>query len=408
MPVNPPPPPVPYRPPPGAATEQPPRPASGHLAEAVSVVNAAGAPDPADSAGPTTSAATNSTASEPTPAFARPTVPGVVSGAAGIPPPGEQPPHVSLPQLPDIPRLSLQKMVMDSGNDHPVPMSEEEIERCVGQCCDVIRAHLRRGKTVVCASPRLGPASDSLMINTDFSLAADMDIRVDNAQQASLRTKDGVRLKGDIVSGEFSGQCELYVPEEGTFFGEMSASVPHGKGMWVHADDTAYEGSWRHGKRHGVGTQTFAGDVTFSGEWKEGQIDGQGVLRTPGMTYEGEWRNNARHGLGVVRELATTMTEFHTNNVDGQEIERRSLMDMQVEHLQRKVAELEEKIVQGRELREGVPVCIVCMERNISRVVRPCGHCCLCGECADRIISTRARCPMCRGMVRRSEDVMLP
>ena len=46
---------------------------------------------------------------------------------------------------------------------------------------------------------------------------------------------------------------------------------------------------------------------------------------------------------------------------------------------------------------EGGSECIVCMDANYEVVIVPCGHYCLCKDCASIIQGTTGICPICRG-----------
>lgn len=43
--------------------------------------------------------------------------------------------------------------------------------------------------------------------------------------------------------------------------------------------------------------------------------------------------------------------------------------------------------------------CIICMERDYDVVMVPCGHYCMCQECANKILSSTGKCPICRQRV---------
>ena len=44
----------------------------------------------------------------------------------------------------------------------------------------------------------------------------------------------------------------------------------------------------------------------------------------------------------------------------------------------------------------GAPACVVCLTGAADRVIKPCGHLCLCGDCASRFQRDRMPCPVCR------------
>jgi len=51
----------------------------------------------------------------------------------------------------------------------------------------------------------------------------------------------------------------------------------------------------------------------------------------------------------------------------------------------------------------GGGACAVCLEEPLEVALRPCGHVCVCLECADKL----DRCPMCRSVVKRKTRVYL-
>jgi len=44
-------------------------------------------------------------------------------------------------------------------------------------------------------------------------------------------------------------------------------------------------------------------------------------------------------------------------------------------------------------------LCVVCLEYARNTLIAPCGHVCVCFECADTIKTSRQPCPMCRGPI---------
>lgn len=45
-------------------------------------------------------------------------------------------------------------------------------------------------------------------------------------------------------------------------------------------------------------------------------------------------------------------------------------------------------------------VCVVCQHEDVSMVIVPCGHACLCGECSLSVIHNNKQCPLCRAAIR--------
>jgi hypothetical protein len=53
----------------------------------------------------------------------------------------------------------------------------------------------------------------------------------------------------------------------------------------------------------------------------------------------------------------------------------------------------------------GVGECILCMDADRRVVLRPCGHLCLCQQCADAVLACDRRCPLCRQEVHEIQVV---
>ena len=87
----------------------------------------------------------------------------------------------------------------------------------------------------------------------------------------------------------------------GSYTGEVSNGVPHGKGTFTHVDGYEYVGEWKNGKHHGQGTESwpdvgkYIGDK-YVGEWKDDNMHGQGTYtHADGSTYVGEYKNGKYH-----------------------------------------------------------------------------------------------------------------
>ena len=52
--------------------------------------------------------------------------------------------------------------------------------------------------------------------------------------------------------------------------------------------------------------------------------------------------------------------------------------------------------------------CSVCLAEIAEVVIQPCGHVCICRDCADTIMENIDRkCPICRGRIKRIQNVYL-
>ena len=54
-------------------------------------------------------------------------------------------------------------------------------------------------------------------------------------------------------------------------------------------------------------------------------------------------------------------------------------------------------------------LCVVCQDKVLERVVEPCGHLCLCRECADKLQKDSSkRCPLCQDEFTSISKVCFP
>uniref|UniRef100_A0A7N0TK74 Phosphatidylinositol 4-phosphate 5-kinase n=1 Tax=Kalanchoe fedtschenkoi TaxID=63787 RepID=A0A7N0TK74_KALFE len=105
-----------------------------------------------------------------------------------------------------------------------------------------------------------------------------------------------------VVTKTTAGACEKLLPNGDLYYGDMSASVPHGSGKYLWADGCMYEGEWRRGKANGKGKFSWPSGATYEGEFKSGRMDGFGTfISSDGDTYRGAWSSDRKHGNGEKR-----------------------------------------------------------------------------------------------------------
>ena len=88
--------------------------------------------------------------------------------------------------------------------------------------------------------------------------------------------------------------------------GEFHNDLRHGFGKFVYGQQSAdwYEGNFVQGRREGKGRFVFADGSVYNGEWKEGLYHGQGELVSSkqedgGKTYRGAFDRGLAHGWGT-------------------------------------------------------------------------------------------------------------
>ena len=85
---------------------------------------------------------------------------------------------------------------------------------------------------------------------------------------------------------------------------ERGVQKTDGKGVFVRADGTIYEGTWLSGKKHGEGRQTYKDGSEYVGQFANGFEHGEGKKTYPDKSvYEGRFRFGRRDGPGVLTPL---------------------------------------------------------------------------------------------------------
>jgi hypothetical protein len=265
-----------------------------------------------------------------------------------------------------------------------------EVGPRIATCTEFVAKCLRNGRSVVCICPEMGP-SETRIVGPRFELTGRMrtdDINVCDMRECKLSLYDRsgaskeLSCSGDINDGEFGpGKCELILPQQGLYIGEMRESRPHGKGLWMQEQPScaSYDGEWRDGHRHGHGIQRY----------------------NKQEHYEGKWVQDRWHGSGTLTHIApqnTTLTHIINCN-NGTEISRITPDQLEISKLRQKLT--------GIESGNRTVTCSVCYSAPVSCVLRPCGHSCTCAICADKIATSSGKCPVCRWYVRKIEDVII-
>ena len=51
--------------------------------------------------------------------------------------------------------------------------------------------------------------------------------------------------------------------------------------------------------------------------------------------------------------------------------------------------------------------CIVCMDAPATHAIMPCGHLCLCNDCAKKLLDAGDDCPICRAKIESTQQIYL-
>ncbi|MEF3303676.1 MORN repeat-containing protein [Paenibacillus sp. GYB003] len=127
---------------------------------------------------------------------------------------------------------------------------------------------------------------------------------MNEAEEAGSRTivfVDGTEREAEWrESAGAAGAAKGMTDERGGVYrGETKGPWKHGRGTYVWADGTTYEGTWVNDLEHGSGEKRYANGDSYSGEWREGTFHGNGVyVWADGTRYEGGWDGGLEHGSG--------------------------------------------------------------------------------------------------------------
>lgn len=95
---------------------------------------------------------------------------------------------------------------------------------------------------------------------------------------------------------------DLIIWAGGTYSGDLSNALPHGRGLWIHPDGYYYDGEWIFGLKSGFGEWLTIGGDSYEGLWKDDAKHGYGkYMGRDGEVYDGEWAEGLFEGNGVWR-----------------------------------------------------------------------------------------------------------
>ncbi len=107
---------------------------------------------------------------------------------------------------------------------------------------------------------------------------------------------------GDVSNSLPHGKGVLKLKGGNLYRGKFKSGYMHGKGVFEWTNGNRYEGNYCEGKRHGKGTYTWANGAEYKGDYKSGLREGKGRLDLPnGKRFTGEFIGGKRHGQGVLK-----------------------------------------------------------------------------------------------------------
>ncbi|MBT3769850.1 MAG: hypothetical protein HOF85_08300 [Acidiferrobacteraceae bacterium] len=117
-----------------------------------------------------------------------------------------------------------------------------------------------------------------------------------------------------------SGSVEVLPYREGSYTGNVSNGLPHGRGTWSHSYFGKYVGDFFNGLMQGAGVHTFLEGGHLVGKWKNGQLDGQGVMLLPGGTKDiGLYRNGEKyHSVILLSDGSVFIGDVQGEDFNGQ------------------------------------------------------------------------------------------
>jgi hypothetical protein len=221
---------------------------------------------------------------------------------------------------------------------------------------------------------------------------------------------------GETYTGLFSNDpvdftmngpnCVITYPDGSSYRGAIVNDKREGRGVAQGPTDNPwrYEGEFKNNNRHGRGTWTFARDGSLrKGTWEAGELHGFGVavLANDQGVYRGHFKMGVRHGDFTASILGRSYCiRFQDGERVGCEdiayVPTAQLLDLgwdEVKEVPPPPPPPPPSV--------GLPQCACCLEREVECAMVPCGHMCVCRECAPHFGSDRESrdCPMCRARI---------
>lgn len=238
-------------------------------------------------------------------------------------------------------------------------------------------------------------------------------------KDANLRLT-GVLDELGVCKDAFVNTTAAYLPAFSTitaaddsvsYSGELKCGVADGQGS-LSSDSYSLSGSWKNGLAHGNMTERSNGE-TFTGDFHEGRRHGEGQLARDEDEYFVTYENGTVTSMCTLREKELQQTRLLLEEALQ---EKEKISENYEKQLAAKQLELEQTVTAHNTLL----LCKICFAKNSTSALVPCGHVCLCSECAEEISapprpgvasssssSRRGNCPVCRRPFSRLMNVFL-
>ena len=146
------------------------------------------------------------------------------------------------------------------------------------------------------------------------------DLNIDNEIDGYgiyiLKTKniitEGIWKKGNIIFGR------IFFPNDDIYEGELTQSIPHGKGIFLFAKGDIYKGDFILGEITGKGTYFFEDKTYYCGDFTKGAFNGEGSMKwINGVEYHGIFSNSCLDIKGKI--FSDLLQEKYTGNFSNNE-----------------------------------------------------------------------------------------
>ena len=146
------------------------------------------------------------------------------------------------------------------------------------------------------------------------------DLNIDNEIDGYgiyiLKTKniitEGIWKKGNIIFGR------IFFPNDDIYEGELTQSIPHGKGIFLFSKGDIYKGDFILGEITGKGTYFFEDKTYYCGDFTKGAFNGEGSMKwTNGVEYHGIFSNSCLDIKGKI--FSDLLQEKYTGNFSNNE-----------------------------------------------------------------------------------------